>query len=397
MSIVEKQHRFLYLILFATFTAFGTSMTIVGATLPRILSDFNWGYTMAGAVLAAGAIGYFTGTFLFGKLIKRIGLRLNILIGVTLNVMGLLFFASTPSAAINFFLNLAIGLGQGAIELTVNMAILKMDKKGTGKAMSLMHAAFAIGAVAGPIVIGLLLHAGLVWTLVYRGIAILFVLIGVLLALSPFSLLGSFEAETKKGSKESLFLKPIYWLGFLTLLLYVGMELGISSWVAEYFVKVFGSNPATGSFMVSLFWGGILAGRLGMPVFYSGKNPRPLLVIFASLALVSVAIISVTGYFPGAGILAAYAAVALSGLGCSIIYPTVVTLIGEALPNAQSEAIGFATTGGGIGAFAFPFMMSALADSFGIQAGFTVYAFFGLLTLVSCILLAVSSKKRKLA
>lgn len=40
-----------------------------------------------------------------------------------------------------------------------------------------------------------------------------------------------------------------------------------------------------------------------------------------------------------------------AGLGCSIYYPAVITLLGKCFPHAQSQAIGFAATGGGIGAF----------------------------------------------
>ncbi len=393
MSIVDKQYRFLYAILFATFAVFGTSMTIVGATLPRILSDFNWGYTTAGAVIAAGAIGYFSGAFFFGKLIGRIGVRISLLLGLSLSVVGLLLFATTPLAPLNFILNLAIGLGQGAIEVSVNMAVLRMDKKGSSRAMNLMHGAFAIGAVAGPFLIGLILHTGLVWTLVFRGIAILFALITLMLAVSPFHLLGSFAQEAKGVKHPSLFGNLLYWLGFVSLFLYVGMELGVSNWIAEYFVKVFGTASANGSFMVSLFWGGILAGRAGVPLFYRGTRNGFLVILFSIIAFVSVSLISLSGFLMLTPVFAAVMVV-MAGFGCSIIYPTVITLAAEAFPDAQNDVIGFAATGGGIGAFVFPFIMSALSDAWGIRVGFSVYALFGVLTLGTCILLVMSRKRR---
>ncbi len=394
MSIVDRQFRFLYAILFAAFAVFGTSMTIVGATLPRILSDFGWGYTTAGSVIAAGAIGYFSGAFIFGKLIARIGARMNLLLGLSLAVVGLFLFASVPSAPFNFLLNLAIGLGQGAIEVSVNMAVLRMDKKGSGRAMNLMHGAFAIGAVAGPFLIGLILHTGLVWTLVYRGIAVLFALIVLVLAVSPFHLLGSFAPGEKGMKRPSLFGRLLYWLGFVSLFLYVGMELGVSNWIAEYFVKVFGTESATGSFMVSLFWGGILAGRAGVPLLYKGTRNGFLLVLFSGIAFVSVSLIALSGFLMLPQAFAAIM-VALAGFGCSIIYPTVMTLVGEAFPDAQNDVIGFAATGGGIGAFVFPFLMSAVSDALGIRIGFSIYALFGLLTLGAGIMLVLSRRQTR--
>jgi MFS family permease len=80
--------------------------------------------------------------------------------------------------------------------------------------------------------------------------------------------------------------------------------------------------------------------------------------------------------------------VLLAGLGCSIYYPAVITLLGDCFPQAQSQAIAFAATGGGIGAFAFPFLMSALADGWGIRIGFATYAVFGVAMTLAAIGLA---------
>ncbi len=53
MSIVEKPFRRLFAALFLLFIVLGMSMTIIGATLPRILEDFDWTYAEAGIVIAA--------------------------------------------------------------------------------------------------------------------------------------------------------------------------------------------------------------------------------------------------------------------------------------------------------------------------------------------------------
>ena len=66
----------------------------------------------------------------------------------------------------------------------------------------------------------------------------------------------------------------------------------------------------------------------------------------------------------------------LAGLGCSIYDPTVMTLVGECFPLSQSQVVGFAATGGGIGSFVFPFLMSSIAQDWGIRAGFATYGVF---------------------
>ena len=71
MPLIERHHRALFVLLFAVFTIFGMSMTIIGATLPVILADFKWNYLIAGFVLGAGAVAYFVATFVGGYLVQH--------------------------------------------------------------------------------------------------------------------------------------------------------------------------------------------------------------------------------------------------------------------------------------------------------------------------------------
>jgi MFS family permease len=68
------------------------------------------------------------------------------------------------------------------------------------------------------------------------------------------------------------------------------------------------------------------------------------------------------------------AAVFVAGLGFSAIYPVVMALMGRHLRTGQSLAVAMASTGGGVGAFVFPFAMTALFDRIGIARGFGLYA-----------------------
>ena len=114
MTLIEPRFRGLFLSVFALFTLFGTSMTIIGATLPKILANFHWNYLTAGIVLGAGAVAYFVSTFVAGYLVKHWGSKPTILLALTLIVVGLAFFATTPDPAANTLLSALIGLGQSS-------------------------------------------------------------------------------------------------------------------------------------------------------------------------------------------------------------------------------------------------------------------------------------------
>ena len=396
MPLVEPRFRILFPALFAVFVLFGTSITIIGATLPRILTDFQWNYAVAGVMIGAGAVAYFLSTFAAGYLIKHWGPKPTLLLGILLEVVGLSFFATTADPLTNTLLSALIGLGQGPIEVTINYSILRIDQRNTGRPMNVMHGAFAVGAILGPIAVGALLKGGLNWAVVYRGMAFIFVLLAVMMWFMPLPHEKSNLREHDEVP-ERLSANPAYWLSFFALFFYVGVELGVSNWVAQYFVAVFSYSAAASALLVSLFWGGLLAGRFGVPLLYRGARHDLVLVGFATLAASAVILITLLGYLPPGAMThdAGMMLVGLAGLGCSICYPEVITLLGKCFPQAQSQAIGFAATGGGIGAFAFPFVMSAISQRWGIRAGFATYAVFAVAMTALAAGLALSTSKTR--
>jgi fucose permease len=392
MGFVARPHRGLFAGLFCVFAIFGTSMTIIGASLPKIIQDFGWSYAAAGAVIAASAAAYTLSSILSGRVLKRIGVKATILVGSCSCILGLAFFATTPSFALNFLLNALIGAGQGLIEPSVTWSTLRMDEKSSGRPMNLMHGAFAVGAVAGPIVLGSIMASGLAWTLLFRAIAALFAVLALVLASMPFARLGAAADAGRDRKAATRSRSAAYWLGFVCLLLYVGAEMGISNWIAEYCVRIFRADPAAASLTVSLFWVGLLAGRFGVPALYRGDRQERVLVAFSILLVVATIAISALGFLTSAGSASSLAAPAvltfIAGLGCSIIYPTAVTLVGIACEDIQAEAVSFAIAGGGVGLFAFPFLMSGVSQAFGIKVGFASYAVIAVLTSLACAALA---------
>lgn len=376
--IVAPRHRRVFATLFLVFVVFGTSMTVVGATLPRILDTFGWEYVVAGAVLAANSIAYFSFTFVGGHLVKHWGPRLTMALGLAIVTAGLTAFAANPDPWFNIAVAAVMGIGQGGVEIAVNWSTLRLDPDRTGRPMNLMHGAFAVGAILGPLALGAVLQAGFDWVAIYRGMAVAFGLLAVWIALAPMPLDPLPEAAPDAPPPVRLSRHPAYWLSFLALFFYVGVEIGLSNWIAQYFVTYF-AYPATASaLLVSLFWLGLLAGRFGVPVFFKGDRQEGVLVGFSLLATLTIVALSLLSFLPQGPLTeaAGLIVVALAGFGCSIYYPAVITLLGEVFPQAQSQAIGFAATGGGVGAFAFPFLMSALAQGWGLRAGFATYAVF---------------------
>ena len=409
MSLVARKFKISYAAFFSIFAIFGTSMTVVGATLPRILGDFGWSYGQAGIVIAGGAIAYFLSTYAAGRIVGRIGPKASILFGIAACAVALALFASSPSLAMNLLLYALVGAGQGFLEVSINWCVLRMgepaDAKAPresaenveGRALSLIHGAFAIGAVVGPFAVGSIMSVGLSWSLVYRVIAGVFGLSFLFVLPLDLHALGREKPKQGGSSRGGFRRSPAYWLGFATLFLYVGAELGISNWAGEYFVRIFGTSDATGSFMVSLFWAGLMAGRLGIPALLKRVRQDRLLFSLSVLLSVATGLLAASGVAGHSGFGMAALAITVAGLGASCVYPAAVSLVGAAFPENQGEAIGFASTGGGVGAFVFPFLMSRIASGYGVLSGFAFYAAITVLSAATAATLGHAVRARRAA
>jgi fucose permease len=394
MQIVASRYRSLFLTLFATFILFGTTSTVVGAALPTILEQFHWSYGVAGILMAAGSLGSFLAMYIVGHVIDKLGARAILAFGFAMETLSLLFFGATPSPVLNTVLYFLVGVGQACLEAGVNWVCFRIDEEGGGRPMNIMHGAFSIGAVVGPFIVGMLLKSSVSWAILYRAIAILYVGLLVVVFFVPLQRLP--KAEKAKASSAPKRKSVLPYIGFIALLFYVGTELGLSNWSAEYFVRVFGYDAAAASFTVSVFWGGLALGRFGFPVFLKRARPDGLLVALSCLLAAAIIALALLGSGGPAAAPLALVAVALAGLGASCVYPSVITLVGRASPENPGTAIGLAAAGGSFGSFAFPFLMSAIATAKGVQAGFAFYALMALVSLGSALAL-VSALRRAIA
>jgi fucose permease len=370
---IEPAYHTLFWPLLLTFLSFGVTLTIVGALLPKILESFGWSYTSAGLVLAANSLGYAVSTLTGGMLIQRLGPKPVLVMGLILLTVGLYFFGTNASVPYNLALNFLIGIGQGMLEVVVNFSLVRMERKGQSHLMSFSHAAFSIGAIGGPTAVALVLARGLHWQTVYRLAAALSLAVALMATVLPFNRIKSGpEEDTNDFKLRRLIRYPMLFLSFAMLLVYVGLEVGISNWVSEYYVRVFSTPVAAGAFMVSLFWFGIFTGRILLPVVYRGTRQAE-----ALFALGLLYTISLLGALLMPGPISAGIFFYLTSLGCSAVYPLVMTLLGRYFDKGQGVAVGFASSGGGVGALILPLLMSGVAEAFGLRPGFGVYLLMG--------------------
>ena len=352
---------------FAHFALFGASAILVGAAVPEIIRDFAWSYLETGAVLSGGAVGYCYSTFLSGLLVQSIGPKKTLVGGLVLQATGLALIGQSAAIGLNLLAIVLVGLGEGGSEVATNFCLVRLETSGRSQLMNFMHAAFTAGAILGPLSVGLLLERSLPWQMAFQILGLLSLGMAVAFQLLSFtSLQTPSESVSLRRALGLLRRDPLLLLLTLIIFLYVGAEIGISNWIAEYFVQIHDATPAQGAYMLSVFWLGLLLGRLLVASSYRGRRQAPLLVGTSALATAGLiaALLAEGPWLAGACFL-------LSGMGFAAIYPVVVVIAGQ--HNDQGLAIGAIATGGGVGAFLFPFAMSALAEGLGIDRAFWFY------------------------
>ncbi|HUS90724.1 MAG TPA: MFS transporter [Phycisphaerae bacterium] len=367
---VEPRLRGLFLAMLGGFVLFGLNLAVIGAVVPKIIRQFGWSYTATGVVFCAGSVGYLISTLLCGVLIGRVGPKAVIVGGLAVQAVGLSLFAITPSVALNVLLQFVIGAGSAGTEVVINYAVVRLERSGQSRLMNLTHAAFAVGAILSPVVLESLIAAGATWQAMFRLMAVAAVAMGVAMALAPFRRLHD-DGDGPRHDDPSigwLVRQPLLLLCFGILLVYVGAEIGVSSWVGEYYVSVLKTPKHVGSIMVSVFWVGLLAGRLGVSVVYHGTRLAELMVGLSALAAVALLGAALCGVPWAAGV-----GFFLAGVGYSAIYPLVMSLVGRHYPRRQSVAVGFAGAGGAVGSLVIPLSMAALSDRIGIGPAFYFY------------------------
>lgn len=363
------------------FVAFGAIGTTAGATLPMVIRSFEWSYLAAGWLFAASAACYLAASWASGGWIPKLGLRRMLVVGLCLQGLGMGAFGRFSNLSWNLICFGILGLGQGMVEVSTNVGVVEVECDGQSRLMNMVHSGFTVGAILAPFVVGWIAATGMPWQQIYLALAFVACIMAIWTVFQPG--LSPAQRAVARGEddhlptmkrKEKSLLILLCW----TIFLYVGAEIGVSNWLAEYFVQHHQASTTFGANAVAVFWLGIFLGRLLLGLGWGKGDAHALLKGFSVVGSI----------FLMLALLASSAWVALclfwvSGLGFSIVYPCVMSLAGHVFPHDQSRVVAWISASGGLGVWLFPLLMSMISQHWDIQAGFWFYTSLSFLMLVA--------------
>ena len=307
-------------------------------------------------VSAMQAVANQTGNFEL-KLVKKTGefLELNYLKGTVIPMAYWVFLLASFVA----------GTALTFLQAVVNPYLVACDVKGTSavQRQSIAGAGNSAMTTIGPLLVALLIFQGksgldISITSLYIPIAVLIVLVGVIIfALSKLELPNIASTEKKEGEvlEKSVWSFSHLALGVVAIFMYVGVEVAVGANINLYAMNE-GFNLATAAKMASLYWGGMLVGRLLGSILSKISASRQLTV--ASIGAGALVVIAMLTNNP-------WVLVAV-GLFHSIMWPAIFSLAIDKLGKYTSAGSG-ALMMGIVGGAILPFIQGIAADSIGWQ------------------------------
>lgn len=262
------------IIIYLAFISLGLPDSMLGAAWPIMRLDYGAPVETAGVLSMIVVAGTIISSLASSAVLKRLGTGMVTFISVAVTALALLGFSYSSSVVWLAVLALPLGLGAGSIDTGLNNYVATHYK---AHHMSWLHCFWGIGAMLGPILMSRYIAGGESWREGYFTVSMIqFALVVLLFVSLPLWKRAGKSNSPQNGeevqeeaavpaanasSGNVLRIKGVK-LAMITFLFYCGVEATVGLWGSSYLVNVKDVSAATAAGWVSLYYGGITAGRL---------------------------------------------------------------------------------------------------------------------------------------
>lgn len=258
----------LLIVIYIVFVSLGLPDSLFGVSWPVVHTDFGLNesfasfYSIITAVCTGGV------SFVAGKLLRRFGTAKVTFFSTLLTAIALFGISVSPNIVFMMIFSVILGYGAGAIDTGLNNFISLHYK---ARHMNWLHCCWGLGVTISPLIMSAFLSdEGGSWRNGYRIVSILQFSIALLVLFfirrwdtTERNASQTEITEDENGGKlrELLRIKGVL-PSILSMGLYCGMEFSLGTWGATYAVNTFAISPDEAAKWVSLYFGGIMIGRI---------------------------------------------------------------------------------------------------------------------------------------
>jgi fucose permease len=325
-----------------------------------------------GAYFLATALAYAAGSLFGGRLIRVRGARLILPSAALLMAAGLLAQGFTGTWLVFALAGIVVSVGASTADVGINALVLDLFPHARGRALNLLHVAYGVGALSAPLLIAFVIGAGVPWSWVMTGTGVAVLIAAAALALTlPSTPVMIEPARDREGVDTGARRLPRFLLVLAVATgCYVAAEAGVSDWLVRYLHTL----PFTlASTALTLFWGGIAAGRLVFARIGNRLEPQATASGLAIAGAVLLAVAVLVPVSPVSPIL--FGAV---GLAFGPIFPLIVAAAGGRMPGRSATVTGTLIFAAVVGAVIYPPAIGFMSVTVGLQValgGAAVLAF----------------------
>lgn len=342
----------------AAFVLFGVVLVLLGACHTGLVDSLELDHMAFGLLGSALSLGIGLGVLVAGPLVDRFPRRPTFLVS-TLIVAAALGSVETDMSFTRAALHIGgMGFGAGIFDTLLNAVTVERWGEHSVRPMAWLHAMVPAGAIATPWLVAYAGGSG-EWILLFRGVGVAFLALSVWVACVPLPQPANQLASPGRAGFAP-FLRPAFLALAIVGLAYVGIEAALSMFAVPYATVGLGLTEAHGQRAISSMWLGVLVGRLLMTLPRRPFDARAITVSGAAGALV----IAGAAWL---GLRHIELVMGACGLALSGVFPLMVALAGQAVPEARGKAVGLVAGLGSVGGFALPPLTGALADTAGIE------------------------------
>lgn len=357
---------------FLSYLLFGLFDSMKGPTLPAILDDVGFSYSVGGTIIMGQYGGYFAATILAGIMTDYWGPKITLIVAGICLVSGVIGYSLSSQMLFLLVFIFFIGFGLGALELCGCNIIADIYQEKKARYLNILTAIAGFGAIMSPLGAGYLLDQGFSWRMVYRFgllVAIPIIVFFFIIKYPFYARPKSPMENSQKAVSSKVWYRKELLLMYILNFSYMAAEIGIATWMTDFYRNVKHLSMVQSSAYLSLFFVCITLGRILGSLFVD-KIGHAKSVLTASFCAVVCILLGVMG--PGKLCIL----LSFTGFFYSIIFPTGSAMVSEISPHNTGRVLGIHFACGGLGGMVGPWLLGIANDVIGLQWGMALNALF---------------------
>ncbi len=228
-STSQGKRRLRFYTLFLAYICAGIVSILPGPTLPILAQHTGVALAVAGWAFTSGATGFMVGVAIAGMMIGRIGPKYVLMSGLAIMTCAGIVIPWTHLFLLLLAAQFVAGIGFGFLDVSINIIVTLSFEDTLGETLNNLHSSYGIGALLAPLVLSLALQVA---------------------------------HEAIWAYLTAVFRQVLLWLMALQMGLYVGAEVGFSSWIVTAVSQSALISLALAAPSATAFWAGMTIGRL---------------------------------------------------------------------------------------------------------------------------------------